>query len=196
MCMHVGQPMPCEKEVIHIIEEHDSLRQSLIELFRQHQYKVYEYRTGLEFLEHQRPLCHGCILLNLNLPKMSGLELQSVLLKRKNPTPIIFLSDQHDVGAAVEAMKKGAQDFIELPAKNELLLLAIRTAIESSRDTVRRELAMQSLTSREKDVAELVLQSKLNKETAYLLNISEKTVEFHRKNIRQKLAPYSDVINI
>jgi two-component system, LuxR family, response regulator FixJ len=194
--LQVITPMPSDRQVIHIIEAKDCIRLSLSSLLQKQQYMVYEYSTGLEFLQNIPPISHGCILLNLNLPNMNGLELQSILVKRHYPLPRIFLSDQHNVTAAVQAMKNGAFDFMEIPLSNEALILSIRKALDANWALIRKTMAIESLTSREQDVAKLVLEGKLNKEAAYLLNISEKTIEFHRKNIREKLSSYSDVINI
>jgi len=188
--------MPLERQIVHLIEENECQRSLMSSLLHKHQYAISEYRSGLEFLQNIPSVSHGCILLNLDLPKMNGLELQEVLSKRNYPLPLIFFSSQHDVAAVVTAMKNGAHDFLEMPVHNEALVAAVRNAIEGSRSLIRKAVAIESLTAREQEVVELVLSGKLNKETAYLLNISEKTVEFHRKNIREKLSSFRDVINI
>lgn len=188
--------MPLEQQTVHLIEENDCLRISLSSQLQKHQYAVYEYRSGLEFLQNIPPVSHACVLLNSDLPKMNGLELQSVLAKRHYPLPLIFLSSQHDIAAAVTAMKNGAYDFLEVPILSETLVTSIRNAIEDNRSLIRKTMAIESLTAREQEVVKLVLKGKLNKETAYLLQISEKTVEFHRKNIREKLSSFNDVITI
>lgn len=156
------------------------------------QYEIFE--SADEFLEkvtEQRP---GCLVLDIRMPGLGGLELQDELIKRGNTLPIIFITGHGDVPMAVEAMQKGAVDFIQKPFRDQDLLDRIREAIAT--DEQRREeqqthsvieARLEKLTKREREVFELVVTGKPNKVIAYELGVSQRTVEIHRARVMEKM---------
>jgi len=147
-----------------------------------------------EFLENvsdQRP---GCLVLDIRMPGLGGLELQEELIKRKSTLPIIFITGHGDVPMAVEAMQKGAVDFIQKPFRDQELLDRIREALAT--DEERREIQQRHaevttridrLTKREREVFDLVVTGKPNKVIAYELGVSQRTVEIHRARVMEKM---------
>jgi RNA polymerase sigma factor (sigma-70 family) len=152
------------------------------------------YGSADEFLENvsdQRP---GCLVLDIRMPGLGGLELQEELIKRKNTLPIIFITGHGDVPMAVDAMQKGAVDFIQKPFRDQELLDRIREALAT--DEERREaqqqhaevaLRLDRLTNREREVFDLVVTGKPNKVIAYELGVSQRTVEIHRARVMEKM---------
>src|SRR5699024_8099829 len=148
-------------------------------------------KTLLEKIVDERP---GCILIDLRMPEMSGLELQTALQERNCHLPVIFLTGYGNVGSAVNAMRDGAMDFLTKPADDEALLAKVKKAIANDRDRrkSRREhhtlaARLSNLTQREREVLEAVVQGMSNKEIARELAISPKTVELHRAHMMQKM---------
>ena len=156
------------------------------------QHEIFE--SADEFLEkvtEQRP---GCLVLDIRMPGLGGLELQEELIKRGNTLPIIFITGHGDVPMAVDAMQKGAVDFIQKPFRDQDLLDRIREAIAT--DEERREAQqvhseiearLDKLTKREREVFELVVTGKPNKVIAYELGVSQRTVEIHRARVMEKM---------
>ena len=152
------------------------------------------FASADEFLEkfgEQRP---GCLVLDIRMPGLGGLELQEELIKRGNTLPIIFITGHGDVPMAVEAMQKGAVDFIQKPFRDQELLDRIREALAT--DEERREEQQQHaevagrlerLTNREREVFDLVVTGKPNKVIAYELGVSQRTVEIHRARVMEKM---------
>jgi two-component system response regulator FixJ len=152
------------------------------------------FESGDEFLKkvtEQRP---GCLVLDIRMPGLGGLELQEELIKRGNTLPIIFITGHGDVPMAVEAMQKGAVDFIQKPFRDQELLDRIREALATDKE--RREeqqlLAevnerLSRLTNREREVFDLVVTGKPNKVIAYELGVSQRTVEIHRARVMEKM---------
>ncbi len=152
------------------------------------------FESADEFLEQvteQRP---GCLVLDIRMPGLGGLELQEELIKRGNTLPIIFITGHGDVPMAVEAMQKGAVDFIQKPFRDQELLDRIRDALET--DEERREARekhdkvaarLDKLTNREREVFDLVVTGKPNKVIAYELGVSQRTVEIHRARVMEKM---------
>jgi RNA polymerase sigma factor (sigma-70 family) len=152
------------------------------------------FESGDEFLEkvtEQRP---GCLVLDIRMPGLGGLELQEELIKRGNTLPIIFITGHGDVPMAVEAMQKGAVDFIQKPFRDQELLDRIREALAT--DEERREEQqlhaevnerLSRLTNREREVFDLVVTGKPNKVIAYELGVSQRTVEIHRARVMEKM---------
>lgn len=145
----------------------------------------------LEKIDDQRP---GCLVLDIRMPGLGGLELQEELIKRGNTLPIIFITGHGDVPMAVEAMQKGAVDFIQKPFRDQELLDRIREALAT--DEQRREKQQQhaevakrldKLTKREREVFDLVVTGKPNKVIAYELGVSQRTVEIHRARVMEKM---------
>ena len=152
------------------------------------------FASADEFLEKiagQRP---GCLVLDIRMPGLGGLELQGELIKRGNTLPIIFITGHGDVPMAVEAMQKGAVDFIQKPFRDQELLDRIREALAT--DEERREAQqhhaevahrLERLTNREREVFDLVVTGKPNKVIAYELGVSQRTVEIHRARVMEKM---------
>lgn len=152
------------------------------------------FESGDEFLKkvtEQRP---GCLVLDIRMPGLGGLELQEELIKRGNTLPIIFITGHGDVPMAVEAMQKGAVDFIQKPFRDQELLDRVREALAT--DEERREEQqlhtevndrLARLTNREREVFDLVVTGKPNKVIAYELGVSQRTVEIHRARVMEKM---------
>lgn len=183
--------MSHESAVVHIVDDDDGIRQSLRNLMESRGYQARTYRDADDFLGVAVAPTPGCIILDIRMPGRTGLEVQKHLVERECPLPILFLTGQASVRAAVTAMKTGAVEFLEKPVSHHDLLAAVARATKISRFSVRRAMLLESLTDRERDVYRLVEQGLHNKQIAFQLQISEKTVEFHRKNIRAKVSSQS-----
>lgn len=157
-------------------------------------FHVASYISAHELLNDLKPNARGCILADLQMPEMDGLELQNSILDRSNPLPIVFLTGAGDIPASVQAMRQGAEDFLIKGAPNEDLIDAIRRAIargEEERELRELQAAKRKMLSllsdREREVLEHVVQGKLNKQIADDLGIHERTVKLHRTAITTKL---------
>jgi FixJ family two-component response regulator len=155
---------------------------------------VVTFESPREFLDGYDAGVTGCLLLDLSMPDLDGLELQQALADRGGTTPIIFLSGHGDVPSSVRAMKRGACDFLTKPADEKELIGAVRSAIEKDRSarSARRALAdiqrrLDSLTAREREVLEHVVAGRLNKQIASDLGTVEKTIKVHRARVMEKM---------
>lgn len=178
------------KPKVYIVEDDNAICQALLALFKSVQLEVETFSSAHAFLEAYNPSWLGCILLDVRLPTMSGLELQEKLLAQGNKLPLIFMTGYADVPMSVRAMKAGAFDFITKPFNNQLLVEQVQKAIAASlsaKPTQTESPDFSSLTARERDVLNHLADGKLNKEIAVLLNISISTVELHRARIMQKM---------
>ncbi|MGC6400246.1 response regulator transcription factor [Sphingomonas sp. FW199] len=183
-----------ERLLVHIIDDEDAVRRGASFFLKTSGYAVRTWESGVSFLKEVRHAETGCILLDLRMPEMDGLELQQQLNQRGVTMPIIVLTGHGDVGAAVRAMKAGAVDFLEKPFHTDVLHDAVGRAfrcIEASRDTMVRaadaEVVLGVLSDREREVLDGLAQGYPNKTIAYDLGISPRTVEVHRANIMSKL---------
>ena len=157
-------------------------------------HKVVAYSRGDAFLEDFSTDMAGCMVLDIRMPGMNGMELQRQLNSRNSILPIIFVTGHGDVPMAVEAMQKGAVDFVQKPYREEELLGKIQQAIAADAES-RAELAekhkiverLQELTPREKQVMDLMIEGKANKVIAFDLDISQRTVEIHRARVMEKM---------
>ncbi len=179
---------------VFIIDDDEAVRRFLSGLIASVGLHVETYASAQEFLDADEPSQPGCLLLDIRMPGMSGLELQKELASRNIRIPIIILTGHGNVQVAVHAMKAGAVDFIEKPFNNELLLDRIQMAVAESvdADTTRikqDEIAhrMELLTPREHQVLDIVAAGETNKAIARRLEISEKTVEIHRARVMEKM---------
>ena len=179
---------------VFIIDDDEAVRRFLSGLIASVGLHVETYASAQEFLDADEPSQPGCLLLDIRMPGMSGLELQKELASRNIRIPIIILTGHGNVQVAVHAMKAGAVDFIEKPFNNELLLDRIQMAVAESvdADTTRikqDEIAhrMELLTPREHQVLDIVAAGETNKAIARRLEISEKTVEIHRAKVMEKM---------
>lgn len=184
-----------DKELsVWVVEDDRSVLKSLCALLTTHGYRTQGFESAEAFLEAYDPDLRACILLDLRLPGMSGLELQAHLGARGSSPPIIVLTAHGDIPVAVRSMKAGAIDFIEKPAPIDHLLESIRLAGDVLANRPVREVPKQivherlaKLTEREREVLEHLILGRLNKEIAGELGISQRTVEVHRSRIREKM---------
>ena len=179
---------------VYVIDDDVAVRRFLEDLIESVSLRVEAYASAQEFLDAFDPGAPGCVVLDIRMPGMSGLELQRELAERAISLPIIILTGHGDVQIAVRAMRAGAVDFIEKPFNNELLLDSVQKAVAESVDArdarVERgeiESRMHMLTPREHDVLNLIVMGETNKGVARRLGISEKTVEGHRAGVMAKM---------
>jgi FixJ family two-component response regulator len=180
--------------VVHIVDDDQSFRKAIGRLQSASGFSVALYESGDQFLAQLPDDRPGCILLDLDLPGLSGLELQRQLLEKAPLLPIVYLTGQGDIKASVSAMKAGAEDFLEKPASGSILLEAIeRALVQFEKRRVEREriqalqVLVAGLTPREAEVFGLIVRGHLNKQIAYALGTSERTVKAHRHSIMEKL---------
>jgi len=167
---------------------------SLSRLLRAAGFVVSAFASAQEFLAQHDPDVWGCLVLDLAMPAVSGLELQSILAEKGSLLPIIFLTAHGDIPKSVHAMKHGASDFLTKPVNDEDLVAAVRTAIDKHR-AIRLEQAelsesrarLATLTPREREVLEYVVAGKLNKQIAGDLGTVEQTIKIHRAHVMQKM---------
>lgn len=183
-----------EKPVVHLVDDDDSFRKAVTRLLRTAGYEVRAYSTAGDFALAPRENRRGCVLLDVRMPGPSGLDLQKALGKDAEPLPVIFLTAHADVAISVQAMKAGASDFLTKPVKRDVLLTAIRTALARDRrmhisHEHRQALCarFRKLTAREREVFDLVVAGKLNKQIAAELGMAERTVKAHRAQIMIKM---------
>lgn len=181
--------------VIHLIDDDDGVRRSLAFALTTAGHAVRAYESGTAFLGALAELQPGCIVSDIRMPGIDGLELQRELSARGITLPVIIMTGHADVRLAVDAMKAGAVDFIEKPFDDDILLAAIRVALDRYGATEEREAEVQvirerleTLSGREKEVLDGLVSGQANKTIAYDLNLSARTVEVHRANVMTKMA--------
>jgi FixJ family two-component response regulator len=179
---------------VYIVDDDDMVRESLGDLLRSLDYEVKLHRSAAEFLDVKLPDAPACLVLDVRLPGISGLELQEYLTRLKVQLPVILMTGFGDIAMSVKAMKAGAVDFLTKPVRHQDLLDAVTAAVR--RDQGRRQEAAEIdqlrersalLTPRERQVMVLVASGMLNKQIAHELSISEDTVKTHRSNVMRKL---------
>ena len=180
--------------VVFVIDDDISVRESLESLIRAEGLQPKTFASAQEFLDHPRVQVPSCLVLDVSLPGLGGLDLQKRIAVERPDMPIIFITGFGDVPKTVQAMKAGAIEFLTKPFNDEVLLSAIRQALERSRAALGREAEMRalrdryaSLTPREREVMALVVSGRLNKQVGCELGISEITVKAHRGNMMQKM---------
>ena len=179
---------------VFVVDDYAPGRRSISRLLRAAGFAVTAFASAKEFLAQYDAEAPGCLVLDLAMPAVSGLELQGILADRGSLLPIIFLTAYGDIPKSVQAMKLGASDFLSKPVNDEDLLAAVRVAIEKHR-ALRREQAelseiqarLATLTPREREVLEYVVAGKLNKQIAGELGTVEQTVKIHRAHVMQKM---------
>jgi two-component system response regulator FixJ len=183
-----------ERKRIHLVDDEESVRRSTSFMLRTSGYDVDTYGSGVDFLGKVGDAKPGCILLDVRMPEMDGIEVQAELAKRGVKLPVIVLTGHGDVGTAVAAMKGGAIDFLEKPFEKDALVEALERGFErleegdaalASRAEAERRIAL--LSPREQDVLRGLARGYPNKTIAYDLGISPRTVEVHRANAMAKL---------
>ena len=183
---------------VFVVDDDEAVCDALGMLLRAAGMDVETFRSAASFLKALRPGQAGCLVLDIRMPGMSGLDLQDELHRRKITIPIVFLTGHGDVPMAVRALKKGAVDFIEKPHEAERLVLAVLNALrmddERRKQTNRHDdlsldlsIRLATLSEREREVLDRILEGKQTRQITDELCISVKTVEFHRARIREKL---------
>ena len=174
-----------------LVDDNDEFRESTRWLLEDAGFQVSSFAGGAELLDALEGVLAGhaptCIISDIRMPRMSGIELQQELKRRAVELPLIFVTAHADIPLAVEAMRNGAVNFIEKPFDPVTLVHALRTATDRVADAGAHQVIMEKLTPRERQVLELVVAGKLNKTIADVLGISIKTVELHRSNLMSKL---------
>jgi FixJ family two-component response regulator len=179
---------------VFVVDDYAPVRRSISRLLHAAGFAVAAFASAQEFLSEYDPGVWGCLVLDVAMPALNGLELQRILAKAGSLLPIIFLTGQGDIPKSVQAMKHGASDFLTKPVDDEDLLAAVRAAITKDRAR-RREQAelsqirarLATLTTREREVLEYVVAGKLNKQIAGDLGTVEQTVKVHRAHVMQKM---------
>ena len=186
------------EQTVFVVEDDDAVRDSLILLLRAEGYQTKGFPNAQEFLKEDVKQLQGCIILDIRMPGMTGMELHKKLVELRCALPIVFVTGHGDVAMAVEAMKQGAIDFIQKPYREEDLLDKVKTAMILDRDqheTLRYKEQLQqridSLTPRETEIMEMMIAGNANKVIAIDLNISQRTVEIHRSRVMQKMGTHS-----
>ena len=186
--------MSASSPTVHIVDDDASFCTATARLLRASGFVVRPFASAKEFLAQRDVDAPGCVVADLQMPEMNGLDLQAALARTRNPLPILFLTGQGDISSSVRAMRDGAEDFLEKRAPKAKLLDAVKRALE--RDARERETRVrkktlrarfETLSERECEVLSHVVQGKLNKQIADDLGIHERTVKLHRTAITTKL---------
>jgi two-component system response regulator FixJ len=185
---------PAPVETIYIVDDDTSFLRSVTRLLRAVGYSVETFSSAREFLARLTPDLCGCVVSDLQMPELSGMELQAALGRTANPLPVIFLTGQGDIPTTVRAIRGGAEDFLMKISPKEKLLAAIERALERNRQERQQRMRRQNLhdqfkelSEREMEVLGHVVRGKMNKEIAADLDINLRTVKLHRTNITRKL---------
>jgi FixJ family two-component response regulator len=181
--------------IVFVVDDDEDVRRSLERLLASAGLQVASFGSPQSFLVQYDPKTEGCLVLDLSMPEIDGLELQRQLQERGGDLPIVFLSGHADVSSSVRAMKRGATDFLTKPVDDDDLLRSVhealkhaRAARQSSDERITIERRLARLTARERQVFDGIVAGRLNKQIAADLGTVEKTVKFHRANLMRKLA--------
>ncbi len=189
---------PSIEPIVHIVDDDDGIRDALEDLFLSVGLQARSYATAIAFLEQADPLAGGCLLSDVRLPQLGGLELQERLASHGFLLPVVFMSGFADIPMAVHGLKAGARDFLLKPLRDQDVLDAVNAAIEFDRhsrlvaiEVGKARLRFASLTTREKQVASLILSGRKNRQVADEIGLSEITVKIHRSNAMRKLRTHN-----
>jgi FixJ family two-component response regulator len=190
--------MTAERPVVCVVDDDPSVRKALERLFRSAGHEAKTFASAFEFLEFSHPDAPGCLVLDVKMPKLSGLELQKHLAEKGISFPIIFITGHGTVPASVRAFKAGAMDFLQKPFEDRELLDAVAQGIEKHRRLRQEQKEMktlqsrlETLTAREREVFRLVVSGMLNKQVAFDLGTTEKTIKVHRARVMEKMGAES-----
>lgn len=183
-----------ELRLVHLVDDDEAIRRSVGFMLKTSGYHVRTYESGIELLKGAPNLEPGCVLLDIRMPGMDGIEVQRALREKGVTLPVVIMTGHGDVSLAVQAMKAGAVDFIEKPFEKAVLLSAIEHGVERLRKSAANvdradeaAVKLQALTPREREVLDGLAKGLPNKTIAYDLGISPRTVEIHRANVMSKL---------
>ena len=186
--------MTAKKGIVYVVDDDEAVRDSLQWLLEGKDYRVRCFESAEAFLARYDPREVACLIADIRMHGMTGLELQDKLIERHSPLPIVFITGHGDVPMAVDTMKKGALDFIQKPFDESALVSVVermlehaRTAFTDQQQAATREALLAKLTGRESQVLERIVAGRLNKQIADDLGISIKTVVAHRANIMEKM---------
>lgn len=181
-------------KLVHIVDDDDAVRRSVAFMLKHASYRVENHVSGIAFLKVAKNAERGAVLLDVRMPEMDGLEVQQAMVERGIDMPVVILTGHGDVGTAVQAMRAGAVNFIEKPYEKADLLAALDEAFsrlergrEREMQATEAQVRLASLTGRERDVLNGLVQGYPNKTIAYDLGISPRTVEIYRANMMEKL---------
>ena len=182
------------QRVVHVIDDDEGLRESLAFLLRSAALEVRSFDSAKAFLDILPDAALGCVITDVRMPEMSGIELLRRLKELKIDVPVIVITGHGDIALAVEAMKIGAADFFEKPFDDDLLVASVRAALQQQEDQTKRgaeraeiEHRIATLSPREKDVLTGLIEGRANKQIAFDLGISPRTVEIYRANLMNKM---------
>jgi len=185
---------PAAARAVHIIDDDQAIRESLAFLLRTHQLEVRSFDSAKTFLDALPDASLGCVITDIRMPGMSGVDLLRRLKELKIGVPVIVITGHGDVSLAVEAMKIGAADFFEKPFNDDQLVASVRAALQQRQDQTKRgaerteiEHRISKLSAREKDVLAGLIEGRANKQIAFDLGISPRTVEIYRANLMNKM---------
>lgn len=183
---------------VFVVDDDPSVREAISSLLRSVQLDVVAYESARDFLEHRRPATNACLILDVRMPGISGLDLQQQLTASDAPLPIVFITGHGDIPMAVRAIKAGAVEFLQKPFRDDDLLTAVSNALARDREARREREALEAvraryatLTEREREVLLPIVQGSLNKQVGAALGVTEQTVKVHRHNIMRKMAAAS-----
>jgi len=186
--------MPSDNATVHVIDDDEAIRQSLAFLLQAAKLEVKTYSTAMAFLDALPDAASGCVITDVRMPGMSGVDLLRRLKELKIAVPVIVITCHGDVALAVEAMKAGAVDFLEKPFDDDVLLASVQSALkrqdgETKRHSERLEIEgrLAGLSNRERDVLGGLVAGRANKQIAFDLGISPRTVEIYRANLMNKM---------
>lgn len=186
--------MPSDTDIVHVVDDDEAMRDSMAFLLRAENFQVQTYADAADFLAALPQIKVGCVVTDVRMPGMSGIELLQRLRELKVSLPVIVISGHGDVPLAVEAMKTGALDFIEKPFDDDVFLRAVRLALSAQAVDSQRQAQkatinsrLESLSNREREVLEGLVAGHPNKTIAYDLGISPRTVEIYRANVMEKM---------
>jgi FixJ family two-component response regulator len=184
--------------LVFVVDDDPSIRRSVSRLLRSHNRYVQTYQSAKDFLDLEIPSIPACIVLDLQMPEVNGLDLQRLLARNRDTLPIVFISGHGSVPTSVRAMKEGAVDFLTKPFDDNQLMTAVDTALDRARRAYehnnalyRDQAAFDSLTQRERQVCIRVAEGLLNKQIGGQLGTSEKTIKAQRGQVMQKLGAHS-----
>ncbi|NWG04738.1 MAG: response regulator transcription factor [Syntrophaceae bacterium] len=183
-----------ESPIVYIVDDDPSVRRSLARLIRLEGFRVETFAQAQDFLDEKERTDPSCLVLDVNLPGRSGLDLQRELSSRGYSMPIVFITGYGTIPMSVQAMKDGAVEFLEKPVNDQVFLKAVHQAVEKDRQMKRQYMELKeiqqrlaSLTPREREVLPLVVSGMLNKQIAFKLGMTEKTIKVHRARIMEKM---------